>query len=135
MILSDFLSRQKIDDINTHKIIPISFNMKNAVHDRYYNIRNVRMEDKYLVQTHSQSKFSGINLAELHGVDKGINPHVRPEKQTLKPTTVMPETKTPTWTKPRLGQGRVGLRRKAKSVTSLQPNKPAQITPRPDGQR
>ena len=29
MILSDFLSRQKQDDSNPHKIIPISFNMQN----------------------------------------------------------------------------------------------------------
>ena len=57
--------------------------MRNVLHDSYYNIRNVRMKDKYLVQTRSQSKSSGINLPEIHGVDKGINSHVRPEKQTL----------------------------------------------------
>ena len=50
MILSDFLSRQKIDDSNPHKIIPISFNMRNVLHDRYYNIGSIRRtEDKYLV--------------------------------------------------------------------------------------
>ena len=69
-----------------------------------------------MVQTRTQSKTSGINLPEVHGVDKGINPHVRPEKQTLKPTTVTTETKTPTQTKPRLGKGRAGLRRKVKLV-------------------
>ena len=50
MILSDFLSRQKIYDSNSHKIIPILFKMRNVIHDRYYNIRNTRMEDKYLLQ-------------------------------------------------------------------------------------
>ena len=134
MILSDFLSRQKIDDSNPHEIIPISFNTGNVLHDRYYNVRNVRMEDKYLVQTQSQSKSSGINLPEVHEVDKGINPYVKPEKQTLKPTTVTPETKTSTWTKPRLGQGRAGLRGKLKPVTTPQPNKQVQITPKPDKQ-
>ena len=49
MILSDFLSRQKIDDSNPHKIIPISFNMRNILCDRYYNIRNVSTEDKYFI--------------------------------------------------------------------------------------
>ena len=129
MILSDFLSRQKIDDSNPHKIIPISFNMRNVLHDRYYNIRSVQMEDKYLVQTRSQSKSSGIKLPEVHKVDKGINPHVQPEKQILKPIIVSPEVKTLTWKKPRLGQGRAGLRRKVKMLTPLQPNRPAQVVP------
>ena len=38
MILSDFLSRQKQDNSNPHEIIPISFNMHNILHERYYNI-------------------------------------------------------------------------------------------------
>ena len=38
MILRGFLYRQKIDDKNPHEIIPISFNMKSLLHDRYYNI-------------------------------------------------------------------------------------------------
>ena len=36
------------------------------------------MEDKYVVQTRSQSKSSGINLPEVHRMDKSINLHVRP---------------------------------------------------------
>ena len=79
MILSDFLSREKIGHRNPHEIIPISFNMRNVLHDRYYNIRKTRIKDKYLVQTRSQSKSNGINLPEVHGVHKGISPHVRPE--------------------------------------------------------
>ena len=57
MILSDFLSRQMIDKSNPHEIIPISFDMKVILKDRYYNIEN---ESRYLVQTHSQAKDSGI---------------------------------------------------------------------------
>ena len=95
MILSDFLSRQKRDDNNPHEILPISFSMRNILHERFYNIRKVRAEDKYLAQTRSQSKSSGINLPKVHGLDKSINPHVRPEKQTLKPITVTPGTKNP----------------------------------------
>ena len=38
MILSDLLSRQKTDDSNLHKVIPISFNMQNILYHRYYNI-------------------------------------------------------------------------------------------------
>ena len=79
MILSDFelifLSRQKNDYSNPHKIIPISLNMRNLLHDRDCNIRNVRTEDNYLVWTQSQSKSSSINLSKVYGVDKGLNPH------------------------------------------------------------
>ena len=73
MILSDLLSKQKIDDSNPHEIIPISSNMRNVLYDRFYNIGSVRrIEDKYLVQTRSQSKSSSIKLPEVHGVEKGI---------------------------------------------------------------
>ena len=48
MILSDFLSRQKHDDSDPHDIIPISFNMHNVLHRKYYNLE---WTDKYLVQT------------------------------------------------------------------------------------
>ena len=46
MIIRDFLSGQKHDDSNPHDIIPISFNMQNALHSRYYNIGE-RKEGKY----------------------------------------------------------------------------------------
>ena len=38
MILSDVLSRQKYDDSDPHEIIPISFNMYNALYGIYYRI-------------------------------------------------------------------------------------------------
>ena len=69
MIMSDVLSRQMIDRSNPHEIIPISFEMKAILKDRYYDVGN---ESRYQVQTHSQAKDSGIKLPEVHGVDKGI---------------------------------------------------------------
>ena len=48
MVLGDFLLRQKHDDSNPYEIIPISFNMQSALHDRYYNIGIL---GKYMVQT------------------------------------------------------------------------------------
>ena len=39
MILSDFLLRQTHDNSNLHDIIPISFNMHNALHENYYNMK------------------------------------------------------------------------------------------------
>ena len=38
MILSDFPSRQSHKDNNPHEIIPISLNMHNLPHEKYYNI-------------------------------------------------------------------------------------------------
>ena len=35
MILSNFLSRQRIDNSNLHEIIPISFDMQAVLEDRY----------------------------------------------------------------------------------------------------
>ena len=38
MILSNFLSRQKVDDSNTNEIIPISFNLRSVLQDKYYSL-------------------------------------------------------------------------------------------------
>ena len=38
MILSDFLSRQRMDNSNPHDIIPISFDMQGILKHRYYNV-------------------------------------------------------------------------------------------------
>ena len=59
MILSDFLPRQRIDKSNPHEIIPISFDMKAILKEKYYSIVN---ESRYLVQTHSQVKDKGIKF-------------------------------------------------------------------------
>ena len=95
------MSRQRHDNCNPHEIIPISFNMKKVLWTRYYNI-DEREQGKYLVQTRSQTKTSGIILPEVHGIDKGIDPNVRPEKQIIKPI-ISPEAKGISQDKLRLG--------------------------------
>ena len=77
MILSDFLSRQEIDKSNPHEIIPISFDMKAILNDKFYKVEEE--ESKYLVQTWSQTKDSGIKVPEVHGTKKGIDLNLRPE--------------------------------------------------------
>ena len=49
MILSDFLSKQDPCDEDPREIIPISFNMKSILQNRYYNVNED--EEKYMVQT------------------------------------------------------------------------------------
>ena len=77
MILSDFLSRQEIYKSNPHEIIPISFDMKTILNDKYYKVEEEK--GKYLVQTRSQTKDSGIKIPEVHGSKKGLDPNLRPE--------------------------------------------------------
>ena len=84
LILSDFLSGQRTDNSNPHEIIPISFDMQAILRDRYYNVGQEK-ESKYLIQTWSQSKSSGIKLPAAHGVHKGVGPSVKPEKQIFNP--------------------------------------------------
>ena len=86
MVLSDFLSRQKTDDNNPYKIIPISFSLRGVLHENYYRIDDMKEDDrleidKYLGQNRSQTKSSGITIPKVHGVDKGLNLHVKPEHQ------------------------------------------------------
>ena len=99
MVLSNILSRQNNDNSNPHEIIPISFNMYQVVHERYYNTEN------YSVQTRSQVRSSGIKLLEIHGMGKNLDPYIKAEKQPANPITGSLE-------KPCIGQGRVRLRRK-----------------------
>ena len=105
MILSDFLSRQDPGDEDTKEIIPISFNMKLVLQDKYYNVSE--NEEKYMVQTRSQTKASGVQLPEVHGSRKRLDPHRIPEKQP-QPIVGLDVDK-----KPRIGQGRAGVKRKA----------------------
>ena len=108
MILSDFLSRQRTGDSNPHEIIPISFDMQAILRDRYYNVGQ-EPESRYLIETQSQSKTSGIKLRAVHGVDKSVDSSVKSNKQTLKTIKLGKEPNLQVQNKPRLGQGRAGL--------------------------
>ena len=135
MVLSDFLSRQKTDDSNPHELIPISFTLRNQIDDHFYQI-NSRTDqpktNKYLVQTRSQAKSSSIKIPEIHGANKGLDPHVQPGKQRPLPSlpihSIDKGLPTHPIPKPRIGQGRAGLRRKVKThqPISLSQQSPAQ---------
>ena len=122
MVLSNFLSRQKMDDNNPYDLIPISFLLKSQVSNYFYCIDNeviIPRNDKYLVQTQLQVRSSGIRLPEIHGAKKELDPHIQPGKQKTFPMqTINKGMPTHTIPKPRIGQGRAGLRRK---VNTLQP--------------
>ena len=147
MLLSDFLSRQKTDDSNSHEIIPISFTLKILSCKHFYQfLSTIRISEiemnKYLIQTRSQAKSSGTKVLEIHGVNKGTNPHIKPETQrplpTLptcsKPLTIptQPVNKglpTHPIPKPRISQGRAGQRRKI--ITNQPISLPEQMLAQP----
>ena len=59
VVLSDFLSRQKMDDSNPHEIILISFSLRKVLHESYYKISDITRTDalemdKYMVQTRTK---------------------------------------------------------------------------------
>ena len=77
MVLSNFLSRQKMGDSNPHELIPISFSLKSQVSDHFYRIDIeviVPRNDGYLVQTRSQVRSSGIRLLENTWCKQRIRP-------------------------------------------------------------
>ena len=76
MILSNFLSRQRIDKSNQYEIIPISIDMKAILKDKYYNVGR---DNTYLVQTCSQIKAREIRLPDVHGAEKGVGPDLKPK--------------------------------------------------------
>ena len=119
IILSDFLSRQKNNDSNPHRMIPISFNMCQCLDDNYYS-------EKYLVQTKSQAKSSGIKLLEVHGMGKNLDPNLKPEKQHTIPKQGSKE-------RPHIGQGRAGSRRKRPDPINQSINQPSNLSQKNPG--
>ena len=65
-----------------------------------------------MIQTHSQTKASGVKLSEEHSIDKGINPDIKPERQVLKSQNSADKSK--------LGKAREGLRREIKVPAEVQ---------------
>ena len=103
MILSDFLSRQRVHRSNPREVIPILFDMKAILKDKYYNVGN---ESRYLVQTHSQIRDTRIKLP-VHSVDKSINPGIKPEWLVQKSQKFVDKSK--------LEQGKEDPRREVKT--------------------
>ena len=64
--------------------------------NHFYQINNKINQpktSKYLIQTRSQAKSSGNKVPEIHSMNKGLNPHVKPGKQ--RPLSTLPMHSTP----------------------------------------
>ena len=131
MVLSDSLSRQKMDSSDPHGIISISFTLEGLMGNHFYcNTNETRQPNtnKYLIQTRSQAKSGDIKVPEIQGTNKGLDPYIKQGRQRPLPTLPMhcippnsltqPIDKGPTThpiPKPRIGQGRAGLKRKIRT--------------------
>ena len=114
------MKRQKNDASNPHEIIPISFNMCQILNDNYYN------EEKYLIQTRSQAKSSGVKLLEVHGMGKNLDPNLKPEKQH----TI---SKQGSMERPCIGQGRAGMKRRRPDPINQPINQPSDLSQKISG--
>ena len=85
--------------------------MWSILQEKYYDIGR---SERYLVQTRSQVKSSRIKLPEVHGVSKGLDPNIQPEKQVSKPLV-----KEISQIKPWIGKGRVGSRWQESQINQL----------------
>ena len=74
--------------------------------DKYYNLKGEK--ERYMIQTRSQTKASGVQFPEVHGTRKGLDHHTIPEKQWQPIIRLIIEKK------PRLVQGRAGIKRKVR---------------------
>ena len=91
-------------------------NMNNL--DKYNNNFG---NEKYLIQTHPQAKTNCTKLLEVHGVQKGLDPNLRPEKQHTIPKQGKSE-------RLQMGQGRAGSKRKKPDPINQTINQPSDVT-------
>ena len=92
MKICDFLSRIDVDRGNPGEVIPISFNSFSMLN----TIRRATLHqaNKLLVITRSRTKAEGAALPPVHGVQKRLDPAVKPEHD--KPVTDQNKQKGPT---------------------------------------
>ena len=98
MILCDFLSRVNVDDSDPHNLIPIAFHQMelepvqfnpNEILEYFYRweelgyyiyAENIKPEQQYFIMTRKAAQETGAKLPEVHGVNKPLDPDLRPEK-------------------------------------------------------
>ena len=101
MILCDYLSRIAVDEGDPSEVIPISFNVLAQYRLAVDYLAEAYMISQLNVATRSSTNIAGINLPPIHGVQKGIDPTLKPEsqsksQQTLVKLTLIIPNKRPT---------------------------------------
>ena len=86
-----------------------------------FDKNNSLNNSKHLVQMHSQAKTSGTKLLEVYGVEKSLDPNLRPETQHAITKQRKPE-------RLQMGKGRAGSKRRKPDPISQTINQPSDVT-------
>ena len=79
MILSDYLSGHRQQDLDPNELIPISFCCLKV----YRGFVDDRIgEDIFCIKTRSSAKVSDEQVGEVHGANKPLDPNYKPEHQS-----------------------------------------------------
>ena len=83
-------------------------------------------KNKENIQAKSQAQTSGTISPKVHSIGKAIDPNLRPEKQVIwsvvtSQTHILPGIKTVSHIKPRISQGRAGIKKKMLRFPVSQP--------------
>ena len=115
MKICDFLSRIDVDRGNPGEVIPISFNYFSMLN----TMRKVTLHqaNKLLVTTRSKTKAEGATLPPVHGVQKHLDPAVKPEydkpvaEQNKQSGPTSADTKPKVLSRPKLPASQIAKKR------------------------
>ena len=137
MILADYLSRYRLKDTNPNDLIPLSFYLT-----RPYSALS-KQSAQFLAMTRSKAAKAGEAPPAVHGINKSLNPHVKPEKQRQGKPGKPPQPLPPTRPTPDTVQHQPTIANKTTPKAILPPpyppiirqNKPIDRPPIPNGER
>ena len=78
MVLADYFSRHRESDDDPYGLVPVSF----CCFEMY--LSDLGLDTLNVYCTRSKTKEAGVIVPEVHGVNKGPDPYVKPEHQKPK---------------------------------------------------
>ena len=78
MVLVDYFSRHKDSDDNPYGLVPVSL----CCFEIY--LSHLGLDTLNVYSTRSKTKDAGVIVPEVHGLNKGLDSHVKPEHQKSK---------------------------------------------------
>ena len=79
MILCDFLSRVEADGGDPMDLVPVAFNTLSILEEKYNHMA------EFKIMTREQRAAAGMSAPPpVHGVNKGVNPNLKPETQATR---------------------------------------------------
>ena len=78
MVLGDYFSRHRESDEDPYGLVPVSFSCLEMY------LSHLGLHTLNVYSTRSKTKETGVIVPEVHGVNKCLYPHVKPEHQKCK---------------------------------------------------